>query len=200
MTGSCTLVLASASPRRLTILRTAGYEVAVRPVDAIEIQPGGGAPLASVVENAVRKAAAAWRSDSSREVVVAADTVLILHDGWVGKPADLAAAEEMLASLVGRSHDVATAVCVRSVERTVSFVETTRVSVRPLSRTEIAAYHAAVTPLDKAGAYNIDEPGPIAGGVVESIEGSYTNVMGLPIERLEADLRAFGVRPTRPRR
>lgn len=159
-----------------------------------EVGPGDVAdPIAAAAENARRKADAVARVCGPDDVVLGADTVLVVDDGWLGKPASRGAARAMLASLAGRTHRVATAVALVAGDVRRDCVETTRVTMRALDEAAIDAYHAVVDPLDKAGAYNIDEPGPLDGGVVASIDGSYANVMGLPVERLVPWLAELGV-------
>ncbi len=188
------LVLASASPRRMALLARLGIDAVQRPAAVDEVGPTEVAdPVAAAAENARRKAAAVAATSGDDDVVLAADTVLVVDDGWLGKPASRPAAHAMLASLAGKTHRVATAVAIVANEGRRECVETTRVAMRPLDRRAIEAYHAAVDPLDKAGAYNIDEPGPLDGGVVADIDGSYANVMGLPIERIEPWLVELGV-------
>jgi len=202
---SGSLVLASASPRRRDLLEAAGYRFRLCPVQVVELSVhdhghGVTKPLMVVEENARRKAIAAQASvpgDPSHEAtgvsesperaetyVLAADTILILDDGWIGKPGDREQAVALLKRLAGRAHEVATGVVLLGPGVDLTFVEVTRVLLKPLTLEEIRAYHRAVDPLDKAGGYDINQPGPISGGVVASIEGSYSNVMGLPMERL----------------
>jgi len=126
-------------------------------------------------------------------VVLAADTVLAVEGGWLGKPATRAEGERMLAGLGGRMHRVVTGVALAAGDRLESLVVTTVVHIRALTPEQVRAYHAAVNPLDKAGAYDINQHGPFAGGVVESIVGSYSNVMGLPMEQVVPRLGAWGV-------
>lgn len=196
MPNDRTLVLASASPRRSAILSRAGYAFETRVADVDEVSPADGVPWQAVAENARRKARAV--PCGVGEVVLGADTILVLTDEWLGKPADRGVAAAMLALLAGRVHRVATAVCLTFSGGEEAFVEETQVRMRSLTPAEIAAYHDVVNPLDKAGAYNIDEHGPLPGGVVEAIEGSFVNVMGLPLERLAPRLSALGIEPESP--
>jgi septum formation protein len=110
-----------------------------------------------------------------------------------GKPASVAEAEEMLLTMSGKLHQVVTGVCVLHLRahRQRVFVEQTDVTFRPMTLGQIRHYHAQVNPLDKAGGYGIQEKGDV---LVESVSGSFTNVIGLPLERLAAELPAFGVR------
>jgi septum formation protein len=125
-------------------------------------------------------------------LVIGADTVVVLSTVLFGKPNDLDDAIRMLQRLVGRQHEVITGVCLvhRALETEISFFERTRVRMRPLNTEQIRDYLQKINPLDKAGAYAIQEFGE---GVVERIEGSYSNVMGLPTERVRATLEKLGM-------
>ena len=147
-----------------------------------------------VLLNAVRKSAArrGWRSGA---VSLGVDTLVSLDGQTLGKPRDLAHAAEMLARLAGRTHRVYTGVCLDHAGsgRVVSFVEETRVTFLPLGTDEIAAYHRLIDPLDKAGAYAAQEHGE---KIIAAMDGSWSNVMGLPVERLaEVLAREFSIRP-----
>ena len=174
------IVLASASPRRRELLAGMGYEFTVCTTDVDETAPG--APEAQVITLARRKADAACALCPDA-VVIAADTLVALEGRALGKPADDAEALAMLRALSGRTHDVFTGLCVTdtaSGRRELCAVGT-RVRFRPLSEEEIAAYVATGEPRDKAGAYAIQGG---AGAFVEEYIGSYSNVIGLPAERL----------------
>ena len=171
------LVLASASPRRRELLAALGLEPAVRPVDVDET-PLDGEPAADCV---LRLARAKAEADARPgELVLAADTLVVLDGRILGKPAGAGEARQMLAELAGRDHLVMTGVAVRDSDagRTASAVETTRVSVGPLSGSQIADYVDTGEPLDKAGAYAIQGLGAV---FVERVDGNYSNVVGLPL-------------------
>jgi septum formation protein len=175
------LVLASASPRRRELLARIRPRFTVRPA-AVEEHAGG--PLTAretALLNAHRKARALSLPDC---LVLGADTVVCLGETLLGKPPDRRVAREMLARLQGRAHRVITAVCLRHRRRERLFAETTWVTFRPLTAAQIARYLARVNPLDKAGAYAIQEHG---GELVAELRGSFSNVMGLPLERLCAE-------------
>ena len=185
------LILASASPRREQLLREMGLRFTiVRPENVPELLTGA-APEVLVLQNAQRKArAVAGRHPEA--LVIGADTEVALDGRVFGKPRDHADALAMLKQLVGRQHDVITGVCLihRELDTEITFAETTRVWMRALSREQIADYLAKIDPLDKAGAYAIQEHGE---GIVERIEGSFSNVMGLPVERVRATLERLGI-------
>lgn len=180
------VVLASGSPRRLELLRRIGIEPEVRIADVDETPAPGEDAAALVSRLAAAKAEAV--DDGTGVLVVAADTVVVIDGRVLGKPGDAHDAARMLATLSGRSHDVLTGVHLRRGSRVADAVETTSVRFRTLSEREIAAYVATGEPLDKAGAYAIQGVG---GMFVETISGSDTNVIGLPLStlvRLAADL------------
>jgi septum formation protein len=185
------IILASASPRRERLLRELGLRFIVVCPDGIEEFDGGAAPDVVAMQNAQRKArAVAGRHPHS--MVIGADTIVVLDGKIFGKPRDREDACRMLGQLAGRRHEVITGVCLvhRSLDTELVFADTTRVWMRSLSPAQIAEYHDKIDPLDKAGAYAIQEHGE---GIVERIEGSYNNVMGLPVERLRATFERLGI-------
>ena len=187
MTG--TLVLASRSPRRRELLDQVGIAYQLAPAAVDEGRRPGERPAEYVARLACAKASAAGPDDC---VVLGADTAVVADADILGKPADAAEAEAMLARLSGRAHEVYTGVAVRAGSRLESRVVTTRVTLRPTSAAERAAYRASGEPADKAGAYAIQGLGA---AFVEYLEGSYSNVVGLPLfETLEL-LRDFGIDP-----
>lgn len=172
------VILASASPRRSALLKEAGPAFADMRIMTSHVEEGND-PL----ENALRKAGAVAQLNP-RAIVIGADTVIRFAGEIIGKPADLDDAKRILAKLSGHTHDVATGVCVRCVEADylVRFEEATHVTFRTLTPQMIDDYIQAVNVLDKAGAYAIQEHGD---DIIESIDGSLTNVIGLPVERLK---------------
>ena len=187
------IVLASGSPRRLDLLRGEGFEVIVRPADVEELT-GGLPPRALVLANAELKALRV-ASSITGDLVLAADTIVVLDGEILGKPRDLSHAAEMLGRLGGRIHEVLTGVCMLrggSAARC-SFVESTRVAFRKLDQSVISAYLSDIDPLDKAGSYAAQED---RGRLIERIEGSMENVVGLPVARvIEAMESHFGETP-----
>jgi septum formation protein len=175
------LVLASASPRRRDLLGGVGFEVIIRPADVEELT-GGLSPRDLVLANAEMKALSV-AAVTAGDLVLGADTIVVLDGEILGKPRDRAHAAEMLSRLGGRVHEVLTGVCMLrgGTASRCSFVESTRVSFRALDRETIADYLDDIDPLDKAGAYAAQED---QGRLIERIEGSLENVIGLPVARV----------------
>jgi septum formation protein len=187
------LILASASPRRQELLRQLGVEFEVIPSSVKEIHRNQmtGSELAQI--NACRKARAV-ALEHRTALVLGADTLVCLGTEILGKPATGVEAVHMLQRLQGATHQVVTAICLLRVQphRQQLLVESTEVAFRPLEPAEIRRYLAAINPLDKAGGYAIQEHGD---WIVERIAGSYSNVVGLPLERLAAALRDWSTVP-----
>ena len=175
------VLLASASPRRRTLLTWLGYEIDVQPAHIDEVRRPGEAPEAYVQRLAVEKLAAVAPSG----LAVAADTVVVLGEDVLEKPVDRQDAHAMLRRLSGVWHRVLTGVCVQTEERS-AFVVETRLRFRDLSDEEIVRYLATGEADDKAGAYGIQGQ---AGVFVAEVVGSWTNVMGLPLEEVERCLK-----------
>jgi septum formation protein len=175
-----TLILASASPRRRDLLAAAGIDCLVRPVDVDESRWPGEAPDAYAERVAALKADAA-AALAPEAITIGADTVVVAGANVLGKPRDAADAAGMIRMLSGRSHDVLTALALRAPRGRRNLIERTKVEFRPLSEAEIAWYVASGEPMDKAGGYAIQG---LASRFVSRIEGSYSNVVGLPVETL----------------
>lgn len=187
------LILASASPRRAQLLRALGLPFSVVPTEVPEVAPEFLSPAETAQLNAVRKAqAAAIRHPDS--LIIGADTMVTASGVHYGKPASLAEAEAMLAQLQGRVHQVATGVCLihQSGGRRRVFAVTTAVTFRRLGPGEIREYLSSIHPFDKAGGYAIQDGGHT---IIECIHGSYSNVVGLPLERLREELAGWLGRP-----
>ncbi len=180
------LVLASRSPRRAELLTAAGIEFTVRVADIDETPRAGEDPMDYVLRLAEEKACAV--PCDVDETVLAADTTVVLDREILGKPVDLADAARMLGVLSERKHEVITGVCLRNRQRTVREASVTAVWFAPMTPREIEEYLASGEPLDKAGAYGIQG---VASRYVERIEGSYTNVVGLPVAMVYRLLREF---------
>ncbi|WP_088228916.1 Maf family protein [Desulfosporosinus sp. FKB] len=193
------LVLASTSPRRSMLLHEAGFTFETVKSTVSETLPNGMLPKPGVRELAERKARAGleqWLKlgGDSLDVVLGADTMVVLDTRILGKPANPQEAEEMLQELSGRNHAVLTGVALLdSLGKLKTEVIETSVVFRPISAKEIKDYVRSGEPMDKAGAYGIQ------GGAkkfVTAIEGSLTNVIGLPMEYLTEQLKAWGIEQT----
>ncbi len=187
------LVLASTSPRRKDLLNSHGYAFTVSTVAVDEIEDPRLGPDRLVQENARLKAHSIKHLHPDR-VILAADTVVALGNRVLGKPADMLQAAAMLADLNGRSHVVHSGVCLLSannVEERV-FVVTTAVRFHTLTPAQQLAYLNRIQPLDKAGAYAAQDD---EGELIAGYEGSFSNVVGLPMEALALHLSELGVHP-----
>jgi septum formation protein len=180
------LILASNSPRRSELLRGLGLDFNVVPSDATELHTEQLTAVEISQLNAYRKARAVAKKFPD-SLVLGADTLVSLEDALLGKPANLEDAYRMLKQLQGRTHHVVTGVCLLHLRghRQKLFADVTEVAFRTLAIEQIRDYLARINPLDKAGAYAIQEEGD---KIVEAIHGSFTNVVGLPVERLRAEL------------
>lgn len=170
------LVLASGSPRRQEILERAGIPFVARPVEVDEALRPGEDPVTYVKRLAREKAQACPAAPG--DVVLGADTVVVVDEEILGKPAGAADAARMLRLLSGREHLVMTGICLRSSSALIEDVEATRVRFVPLSPRDVELYAASGEPLDKAGAYAIQG---LASKFIDRIEGCYFNVVGLPV-------------------
>jgi septum formation protein len=182
------LVLASQSPRRAELLRQLGASFTVCPAHIDETRHGGEAVADYVRRMAAEKAAAVARDADA--VILAADTTVAIGDDCLGKPADRDAAHAMLERLSGSTHRVASAVCVRAGPEAFSCLVETAVTFCTLDARDIAAYIATGEPWDKAGGYGIQG---LAGAFVQCIDGSYSNVVGLPLVETRELLARAGV-------
>jgi septum formation protein len=178
------LVLASRSPRRSEILQQAGIRFEVRPAD-IDETPRHDEPPRDYVTRVAREKAMAIPAGPT-EIVLGADTTVVVAGQILGKPRDAADARQMLEALSGRRHDVLTGICLRKASRWIEDCSTTGVWLAALSGAEIEEYVASGEPMDKAGAYGIQG---LASRFVERIEGCYFNVMGLPVSLVYRRLR-----------
>lgn len=178
------LILASASPRRSELLASLGVAFRVIAPEIDETPLPGEKPRPFAERLAEEKACAV----EAEGILIAADTIVVQNNALLGKPTDAAHAYEMLASLSGKAHEVITGVCVKSAAQTVVFSVVTEVVFRVLEPEEIEAYVASGDPMDKAGAYAIQGG---AAHMVRSINGSYTNVVGLPLCELYDALLSF---------
>lgn len=183
------LILASASPRRAELLKLLPVKFQVLPAHAPEAVHEHLSPLEICQLNAHRKARAVAKKIPDA-LVLGADTLVFLDNEILGKPRSLADARRMLARLQGRYHQVVTGVCLIHLRRHREriFAASTDVLFHPLNGRQIRDYLAAIHPLDKAGAYAIQESGE---KIISEISGSYSNVVGLPVELLREELAAW---------
>ncbi|MDX9902960.1 MAG: Maf family nucleotide pyrophosphatase [Bacteroidales bacterium] len=183
------LVLASASPRRRQLLEAAGLTFTTTVSDYDEKWPGelSGREIAEYLAAAK---AGAWKEPiRERQIIITADTVVWCRDRLLGKPADREEAAHFLSLLSDCEHEVTTAICIRDSRRSHTFSVTTRVRFRKLQEDEITFYVGRFSPLDKAGAYGIQEWIGLRG--ITRIEGSYYNVVGMPVSELLTELMKF---------
>lgn len=172
------LILASASPRRRELLRQIGVSFDVQAADIDETPQPGESPADYVCRMAREKAAAVAAGTPGDCAVLAADTTVVIDDDVLGKPRDTLDGLAMLARLSGRTHEVMTAICLCRGDAASERLVVTRVTFATLDRDLCEAYLATEEPWDKAGAYGIQGLGAV---LVEAIEGSYSNVVGLPL-------------------
>ena len=186
------LILASASPRRRELLARAGYSFQVVTADVIELTNREFSLRELTTANATRKALAVARQQA-KAIVLAADTLVALDGEIIGKPENLDRAHIILRRLSGRTHEVCTAVLISAPgQQLASFAEISRVKFRRLSDSTIDDYLRKINPLDKAGGYAAQGAG---GDIIAFIDGSVTNVIGLPMELTSKTLQQFGVLP-----
>ena len=183
------LILASASPRRSELLRELGLKFTVITCPTEEAHHDDFTARELCLFNADRKARAVAKRHP-QALVLGADTLVYLGTTLYGKPVDMADAQRMLRELAGHTHQVVTGVCLLQLgtHRCRLFAETTNVTFKPLVAKQITAYLAAIQPLDKAGAYAIQDRGE---EIVERINGSFSNVVGLPQERVKHELASW---------
>jgi len=183
------LILASASPRRAELLRQLQSDFLILPSDTREVLDEQLSPFEICQLNAHRKARAVAKKNPDA-LVLGADTLVFLAGEILGKPASVADAERMLTRLQGRTHQVVTGISLIHLRahRERIFAVSTDVMFHPLDAGQIRGYLAKVNPLDKAGAYAIQEHGDV---IISEISGSYSNVVGLPLEQLRAELQLW---------
>ena len=182
------IVLASNSPRRKELLGALELDFEVRTLEGIDESYPQGLTMTAIPEHISNHKAAAYALGEN-ELLIAADTIVYLDGEVLGKPADAKEATKMLAKLSGKTHQVVTGVTLRTLERSHSFSCVTEVTFAELTKEQIKYYVKNYSPFDKAGAYGIQEWIGCVG--VTSINGSYYNVMGLPVQRLNLELQAF---------
>lgn len=185
------IILASGSPRRRELMSLLDIDFEVNTsIDVDESHDGiSSREVARFLSRVKADAYRALLTSGGNELVITADTVVILDDKVLGKPRDSREAVGMLSALSGRVHEVITGVTVMTAGKTVTFSATSKVEFAPLSTDEIEYYVGRFRPLDKAGAYGIQEWIGAAG--IRGIDGSFYNVMGLPVHRLYDTLKEF---------
>lgn len=186
------IILASASPRRAELLRELEVAFEIVPSDADEVHNEVLTATEVAQINAYRKARAVAKRFPDA-LVIGMDTLVALGTRLFGKPASMSEAERMLGDLQGRTHHVVTGVCLLHLRRHRQriFADRTEVTFRALNGDQIRRYLGRIQPLDKAGGYAIQDHGEL---IVERVDGSFSNVVGLPLERLGQELASFGDR------
>jgi septum formation protein len=183
------IILASKSPRRSELMRMAGFEFEVRTKDVSEDHPAETKAEDIPLFLAKKKATALLPEITDDEVIIGADTIVILGGKIYEKPTDREDAIQMISELCGHTHTVVTGVYIASKNKEVGFSEATKVTFNNLSRDEIAYYVDHYKPYDKAGAYACQEW--IGAVAIRRFEGDYFNVVGLPINRVYQELKGF---------
>ena len=183
------IILASKSPRRQELMKMAAIDFTVDSKNVEENHPAGLEPHKIPESLACKKAKAFLDEIDEHTIVIGADTIVILNGIIYEKPNDREHAIEMLTALSGKVHEVVTGVCILSQKKELSFSETTRVFFNQLTRAEIEYYVDHFKPFDKAGAYACQEWIGAVG--IKKFEGDYFNVVGLPINRVYAELKNF---------
>ncbi len=182
------LILASNSPRRQQLMRDTGFEFEVKVKDTNEDFPET-MPSEDVPAFLARKKAEAFRAEMDNQIILTADTIVVVDNEILNKPKDTTEATEMLRKLSGRQHQVITGVCVMTTENTETFIDITQVFFRELTDFEIDYYIKACKPFDKAGAYGVQDFIGMVG--IPRMEGSYFTVMGLPVHKVYEALKRY---------
>lgn len=185
--STTTLILASKSPRRIELMTLAGFDFLSVPAVKEEKITGGTSPSDAVLMLS-RQKAEEIAEKYPYNTVIGADTVVALGNEIMGKPENEQDAFNMLKKLSGKTHTVLTGVCVISPDKQINFYKKTEVEFYPLGDDEIRQYIASGEPMDKAGAYGIQEKGAM---FVKRINGDFYNVVGLPVARLARELNAL---------
>lgn len=179
------IILASNSPRRKQFLKDLGLTFTVKPANVNEAYPSHlkGKDIALYI---AQQKASVFNNLEANELVITCDTIVWIDDVALGKPENSADAKQMLQQLSGKTHEVISAVCIKSNQKEQLFYDVTEVSFNTLSPSDIAYYVETFQPFDKAGSYGIQEWIGLVG--IEKINGSYTNVVGMPMEKLYKEL------------
>jgi septum formation protein len=182
------LLLASNSPRRQQLLRDAGFDFTVKVKPTEEDYPED-MPAVEVPVFLARKKAEAFRSELNGQIILTADTIVVIDGEILNKPADAEEASIMLNKLSGRQHQVMTGVCIMTDERTETFVDIANVFFKELTEEEINYYILTCKPFDKAGSYGVQDFIGMVG--IPRMEGSYFTVMGLPVHKVYEELKKY---------
>jgi septum formation protein len=182
------LLLASNSPRRQQLLRDAGFDFTVKVKPTEEDYPED-MPAVEVPVFLARKKAEAFRSELNGQIILTADTIVVIDGEILNKPADAEEASMMLNKLSGRQHQVMTGVCIMTDERTETFVDIANVFFKELTEEEINYYILTCKPFDKAGSYGVQDFIGMVG--IPRMEGSYFTVMGLPVHKVYEELKKY---------
>ena len=182
------LILASNSPRRQQLMRDTGFEFTVSVKDTNEDFPKT-MPAEEVPAYLARKKAEAFRDELENQIILTADTIVVIDDEILNKPKDTTEATQMLRKLSGKQHQVITGVCIMTTEHTETFIDIAQVFFRELTDSEIAYYIKTCKPFDKAGAYGVQDFIGMVG--ITRMEGSYFTVMGLPVHKVYEALIGF---------
>lgn len=182
------LLLASNSPRRQQLLRDAGFSFTVKVKPTEEDYPETMSAIEVPVYLA-RKKAEAFRNELNGQIVLTADTIVVIDGEILNKPADAEEASLMLYKLSGRQHQVMTGVCIMTEERTETFVDIANVFFKELTEEEINYYIRTCKPFDKAGSYGVQDFIGMVG--IPRMEGSYFTVMGLPVHKVYEELKKY---------
>ncbi|MFC0183975.1 septum formation protein [Pseudarcicella hirudinis] len=185
------LILASGSPRRQQLLKDAGFEFSVKVIPTDEIFPSDMPPVEVPAYLALQKAMA-FSQALTDEIILTADTIVVVDDEILNKPKDATEARLMLRKLSGRQHQVITGGCIMTKNETDAFTDITEVFFNELTEKEIEYYIEVCRPFDKAGAYGVQDFIGMVG--IPRIEGSYFTVMGLPVHKVYEGLKKFMVK------
>ncbi|RYU95713.1 Maf family nucleotide pyrophosphatase [Emticicia agri] len=185
------LILASNSPRRKEIMHNAGFTFSVKVIPTDETFPAD-MPVAEVPAFLAKNKALCFRENLANEIILCADTVVVVANEIINKPVDTADARRMLRLLSNKVHKVITGVCIMTQEETITFADTTYVTFKELSDWEIEYYIQKCQPFDKAGSYGVQDFIGMIG--ITKIEGSFYTVMGLPIHKVYEELEKYMIR------
>ncbi len=183
------IILGSASPRRQELLKSLGFKFTLSPIDADESFNSNLTAHEIPLYLSEKKAHAYPKKINKNELLITADTVVWCNNKVLNKPADFSEGKKMLETLSGNMHEVFTAVCLKSAEKQITFFDVSKVYFKLLKNDEIEYYLSNFSPYDKAGGYGVQDWIGYIG--IEKIEGSFYNVMGLPVKKLYEQLIKF---------